>query len=82
MKDKLGQEPAFPLDNTCIKQVEEGYGIGAYGIGINKRFYVACYAMQGLSSNAAFTNMKSNPKELVKFSYIIADELLRQENEV
>ena len=87
----LGQEPAFPyLDNKCvIGNTPSG------DFGMSKRFYAACAAMQGiLSSNkeglycdkqdaVPSIGLKErytlNTKHLVKLSYQIADEILKQE---
>ena len=49
-------------------------------LGMSKRFYAACLAMQGLTQR--FIGMYSTDKDIlamVKQSYKIADELLKQE---
>lgn len=83
--EKLGQEPAFPVIDD----------VGTASIGMSKRFYAACAAMQGIISN--FPNdpkhleleMKSILKAygnitveqaVAKEAYMYADELLKQEN--
>jgi len=87
--EKLGQEPAFPptremqeLTPTC-----EGYHVG-----MNRRFYAACAAMQGLLANdqiiialskiypenSQFAELRQHT---VSMAYEYADELLKQENE-
>ncbi len=89
-KEKLGQESAFPLNEECRGMHGEIYFITTPGI--NKRFYAACAAMQGLlaSPNTAFQILNSlngiadkeeADKILINQSYILADELLKQENE-
>ena len=69
--EKLGQEAAFPM-----QQVESG---------MSKRFYAACAAMQGLLSNPNSNNQKDGSlhtyESLTEMAYIVADELLKQENE-
>lgn len=87
MKDLLlGQEPAFPF----FKENENGYGdtivvydqFGAKAFypfekGMNKRFYAACAAMQGLLSD---TNNHTVPfSKIAEDSLLMADELLKQE---
>jgi len=82
MKEKLGQEPAFPVSDN-------DYGnIGIHGIGISKRFYAACSFMQGMLASRMWMDLakeKMDAKEIMtnmaKASYEFADELLKQENE-
>ena len=76
---KLGQEPAFPNENTAFCQPPDCYGL-------SKRFYAACVAMQGIlaNQNGAYrvygeTNQKY-AENLISQSYQFADELLKQEN--
>lgn len=86
--DKLGQEPAFPI--------EENY-VGNYGpstntyFGISMRFYAACAAMQGILSNSSFmvslSKIHPNKEDVSKMqshlaclAYEYADKLLEQEN--
>lgn len=67
---KLGQSPAFSV--TIEKDYEPG---------MSKRLYIATAIMQGLSNK--FTGLYSTQKDiegLVKQSYKIADEMLKQEN--
>lgn len=76
-KEKLGQEPAFPMD---FEQRND------FQLGMSKRFYAACAAMNGLLSNpeiikAMARDMKTADKDLAKAAYEVADELLKQENE-
>jgi len=73
MKNNLGQEPAFPMSD----------GRDFAPVGMSKRFYAACAAMQGiLSSNPEYLHGNiSAPiaSYAAEYSYQIADELLKQE---
>ena len=96
-KQKLGQEPAFPCNVHYTEEGRSGVANpdGSYGeIGMSKRFYAACAAIQGLYSMASNPDMyrafekwakseKCNTisEYIVKQSYIAADELLKQENQ-
>ena len=72
MSEKLGQEPAFPKDSFTNQ----------YQIGMSKRFYAACAAMQGLCvGKITYEIKKGECVDIVEMSYLIADELLKQENE-
>lgn len=77
-KEKLGLEPAFAnvaFDKTgTFTHLEDQ---GHYGM--TKRFYAACAAMQGILSNPAFSGLKSNPSDISKMSYAMADEILNKE---
>lgn len=70
---KLGQEPAFPNENTEFCQ-------DPYCYGMSKRFYAACAAMQGImaNSNSEMINLDAIGVARIAFEY--ADELLKQEN--
>jgi hypothetical protein len=70
---KLGQEPAFPIEYSEYNK--SGVLCKRQEFGMSKRFYAACLIMQGLCVGMT----KSRIKEYVKRSYIIADELLKQE---
>ncbi len=48
--------------------------------GISKRFYAACFATQGILSNINRNSINYNHENIVRESYKIADELLKQEN--
>ena len=79
MKEKLGQEPAFPVTENVIAMAN---------LGMSKRFYAACAAMQGLLSNELYlkdaalaTKGKNIVREIVSNAYAFADELLKQEAE-
>jgi len=77
MKDeKLGQQPAFPLDYT--------------NSGMSKRFYAATKILSGIVSDAntldaalaAFDgNDEPAYESMVKNVYKLTDELLKQENQ-
>ena len=80
-KEKLGQEPAFANGNHNITH--------SSGIpnGMSKRFYAACAAMQALITNFPKERMINDGyialteySEIIKESYELADELLKQEN--
>jgi hypothetical protein len=79
-KEKLGQQSAFPeliyklgFNNTAFYHDSPG---------INKRFYAACVAMQGiLSSSLANPSQPAHFINIVEDAYKFADELLKQENE-
>jgi len=86
MSNKLGQEPAFPVDSQAFSTI---VGRGHEPIGMSKRFYAACAAMQGLLSSEILTSAlerEANEKEiafgqaLIINAYDFADELLKQEN--
>ena len=72
MSSKLGQEPAFPINEMGSDREI------SFNPGISKRFYAACAAMQSLitSSPEGFGAISRN----VKTAYEYADELLKQEN--
>ena len=66
-KEKLGQEPAFPSENVSD--------------GMSKRFYAACAAMQGMIAPSDYNLEILNAKEdIARHSFLLADELLKQEN--
>ena len=68
-KGKLGQEPAYPTSDMYFSP---------YKIGMSKRFYAACAAMQGLLTKP---NGMSTVQGTIMQSYEYADELLKQENQ-
>jgi len=76
-KNKLGQEPAYPNKRYDINgAMDRQYK------GMSKRFYAACAAMQGLTQRfIGIYSSDEDIKGIVKQSYKLADELLRQENE-
>jgi hypothetical protein len=79
MKNKLGQEQAFPSDYTGNSDRE---------VGMSKRFYAACSAMQGLCASniigpGSFDfegRTERYINRISKIAYQFADELLKQEN--
>lgn len=94
---KLGQEPAFFEFDSNL----EGYGdcirIAIRGDveyipfkrGMNKRFYAACVAMQGLISNpnisrpgtSVVSTIEEQYTQFSKICFEYADALLKQEND-
>lgn len=83
MKDKLGQEPAFPIKETKYTESIE--------LGISKRLYIATMAMQGIlagihTSEDAYNSYgftardkKNSIGELIAIqSFLYANELLKQ----
>ena len=76
MKEKLRQEPAFPID---VKNYQEETMLreGLLKHGISKRFYAACAAMQGILSNSDVT--VKNAKDYAEMAYDFADEILKHE---
>ena len=69
---KLGQEPAFPNENTEFCQ-------DPYCCGMSKRFYAACAAMQGIAAMHS-TRTDIDNEWICKTAFNMADELLKQEN--
>jgi len=72
-EEKLGQEPAFPVES------KEYGNVGINEIGMSKRFYAACAAMRGLFANPHPIFVNAGMESLIKQAYYAADELLRQE---
>ena len=70
--EKLGQEPAFPNENTMLCQPP-------YCFGMSKRFYAACAAMQGLIVGVRSSGEGLNINEITSAAFDFADELLKQE---
>ena len=74
--NKLGQEPAFPVD---LGDVPPHFN------GISKRLYIACIALQGILANengflTTSGRTSDSIQNKVEFAFICADEVLRQEN--
>ena len=69
MKNK-GLEPAFPVDYRIRESDRKG---------MNKRFYAACAAMQGLLANPNWSKDQIQTEAVVKVSLGMADELIKQE---
>ena len=84
MDKKLGQEPAFAIPGNDYR-TEAGSKYHLRQIGMSKRFYAVCAAMQGLAANLnGFQQKNGEPhtsESFIKNAYILADELLKQENE-
>ena len=88
-KQKLSQEPAFASSYDAFVG-HDSLGNREYvrenNIGMSKRFYAACAAMQGIlaNQNGEYTVIcKTNQQyaeHLISQSYQFADELLKQEN--
>jgi len=84
--EKLGQEPAFPPSRETQELAPSCEG---YHVGMSKRFYAACAAMQGILTNQnlsqnltkGITNNKDANAAIINHAYAVADELLKQENE-
>ena len=70
--EKLGQEPAFAY------QIELANGNVKESLGMSKRFYAACAAMQGMLAND--TNGNAKVIDIIEWAYELSDELLKQEN--
>ena len=78
LKNKLAL--AFPM--TDYKFADNMMSNGMSPFGMTKRFYAACAAMQGILASYAGIQIKEFPAEwIVKESYKLADELLKQETE-
>lgn len=75
LKSKLGQEPAFTVES------KEYGNVGINEIGMSKRFYAACAAMQGILAGSSNSSYAIDEKKIIKQAYLIADELLKQEND-
>ena len=90
---KLGQEPAFPVDGENQSDSLK-HGLS----GMSKRFYAAqgysdcaykwaeemsidtCMEVLGLPKETKWDYTNHFPKLIVKLQYILSDELLKQEN--
>lgn len=100
MSKKRGQEPAFPVECSWDENGLKGKQTSNYSgfeMGMSKRFYAACKAMEGILSNPNLKHLRCdeygdstypitlrytfNKKKLINNSFEIADELLKQENE-
>jgi hypothetical protein len=86
-KAKLGQEPAFPIEEMQKNVNDSGVSQMVPHLGMSKRFYAACMAMQGLlaSNNTEYLVNGHNegfhePVFICKTAYEFADELLKEEN--
>lgn len=90
-KKKLSQEAAFANSYDEETGKLDEYGNNKFKrhneMGMSKRFYAACAAMQGIisSNNTEYLVNGSNegwhePISIVKTAYQFADELLKQED--
>lgn len=68
-KQKLGQEPAFPVLDD----------VGVASEGMSKRLYIATAAMQGMLASGRVST-DGSITWVTHMSYKYADELLKQEN--
>ena len=75
-KQKLGYEPAFPTD---VK--DSGALFNKECMGMSKRFYAACAAMQGIVANQDTRSWAQSYQDVIASAYKHADELLKQENQ-
>jgi hypothetical protein len=74
MKEKLGQEPAYPSKRYDINgSMDKQYK------GISKRLYTAIQIAQALSTRFD-TITQMDRKRIAKDAFEITDELLKQEN--
>ena len=73
-KDKLGQEPAFPLSKTELGGNLEARNLESSGM--SKRYWTAVMIAQGFIASES----KLTAKRLTEYSFNIADILLEQEN--
>ena len=70
-ENKLGRDPAYPV----VKHDFISYN------GMNRRFYAACAAMQGVIANEGIYTNPEIISQTIHTCYQYIDELLRQENE-
>ena len=86
IKEKLGQEPAFPNESNAYMQMPDCFGM-------SKRFYAACEIAPVIISATLTNEMvknsinkivnethKSAKEVTIGLIYEYADEMLRQEN--
>lgn len=80
---KLVPAPAFPIADPDMTLPGQST---LETQGMSKRFYAACAAMQGFLSSGRFECLPwilgglPQPEALVKYTYELADEILKQEN--
>ena len=76
MSNEKKFEPAFPMD---FEQRND------FQVGMSKRFYAACAAMQGMLAHSTRYHCRKEDEALtwkqgmIKEAYELADELLKQE---
>lgn len=84
---KLGQEQAFPFIEEIQGQHEKYWQTT---IGMNKRFYAACAAMQGILSstvimeavrNVTSVNGENEATVIATIAYDMADKMLEKEGD-
>lgn len=77
---KLGQEPAFPPSREMQELSPDCEG---YHVGMSKRFYAACAAMQGILASSKFDVVSGygagHDVTVARKAFEFADELLRRE---
>ena len=83
----LKNESAFPYEEVKERKDSNG-GITKWRTykGMSKRFYAACAAMQGILASPgnepkSEETLSEYYRKLVKASYMLADELLKQEQD-
>lgn len=85
---KSGQWSAFPISSAAFKNSTQNRELREDCVGISKRYYTACMAMQGLLMSgkkyegygAMGGNWVEADTQLVEDAFYIADEMLRQED--
>lgn len=83
---KLKNESAFPHERVTERTGDGAIKKWVNCNGMSKRFYAACAAMQGILASPG-NEPKSEEtfpeyyRKLVKASYMLADELLKQEQD-
>jgi hypothetical protein len=88
-KEKLGQEPAFPIEEMQKNVNDSGVSQMVPHLGISKRFYTACMIAQGIMSNMkllegnvieAAKHSIETEEHVAKMAFVIADALLKEES--
>ena len=79
--EKLGQDPAFQDPARSSEQSILNQSPWENPSCMSKRFYAACAAMQGMCADPNVTLDEKGRITIVRLSYKMADELLKQENE-
>lgn len=74
---KLGSEPAF----SGLSQMNSSGYISEENVGMSKRFYAACAAMQGMLATGRYSENGIFNPVIGRLSFEIADELLKAEIE-
>lgn len=86
----LGKEPAVPIEKIQANVNDTGVSKLVPYLGMSKRFYAACAAMQGIMANyellqayikGSGANGKSHLSFVAEYAYEAADELLKQEQD-